>query len=157
MSRISITQSRKGILMSIFTLLIGVFMLVGFIAGNQEVELIGEASNWPTTEGVITGSYVANNDYADIPVVKYEYEVDGNMYRSSGVGFGVNGTEGRDLEKYPEGRSVIVYYQPGHPQTAILEPKRPANTQAYLGGVLLSGFFVLLGLVMLVGSIAKRS
>lgn len=153
MSKVRVSQSRKGILIGIFTLLIGVLMLMGFITENQEVELIEEAANWPTTEGVITGSYVANNDYADIPVVKYEYVVDGHTYSSSGVGFGVNGTEGPDLEKYPEGRRVTVYYQPGHPQRAILEPERPANMQAYLGGILLSGFFVLLGLVILAASI----
>ena len=60
------------------------------------------------------------------PVVKFTYEVEGKTFKSNRIMFGeVSSLYGNlpieIVQKYPEGKNVIVFYNPYKPQEAVLE------------------------------------
>jgi hypothetical protein len=77
--------------------------------------------------------------------VTYTYTVDGRPYRSQRIAFGH--TSGRDesaiaraLERYRQGREVLVYYDPRNPQLAVLEPSTSGvNKEWFLMGLAFLG------------------
>ena len=105
--------------------------------------------NWPTVEGIVVSSEVArvrdsqdNIGFNYKPEVLYEYLVDGVKYSSNNIDFGQpsssNSSYARKIvNRYPDGKKVIVYYKPSNPDVATLEP-----------GLYISSFVILLfGLV----------
>ena len=97
---------------------------------------------WPTVPGMILESRYAslsgnfreasfammggNHTYG--AQVLYRYTVDGREYTSSQIRLSssdLSGGSGRPrqfVEEHPVGTSVLVYYQPGNPQNAVLIP-----------------------------------
>ena len=76
-------------------------------------------------EGVITksrlGTIPRGTKFYDI---EYEYQVDGVYYKSSMVAFSERTKNPRDVvEKYPEGKRVMVFYDSSRPNIAILEQR----------------------------------
>jgi hypothetical protein len=103
------------------------------------------ARGWITVGGRVVSSHV--NEYTAKdgtrhfrPMVIYAYSVDAARFMSSRIGFSpVDSTNRADAEqaagRYPVGKAVQVYYNPGDPQQTVLEPTNPAWTAIILAGV----------------------
>ena len=87
-------------------------------------------------EGKVTSSYVQKQvrSIKDslkkptyYPKVRYQYEVSGKTYTGDRINFsGGEGGEKRGqaqavADRYPAGQKVVVYYDPKHPERAVLE------------------------------------
>jgi hypothetical protein len=61
---------------------------------------------------------------AQLPLVIYSYSVDGAVFRSQRVRSAdePGETAATTVARYPAGASVVVYYDPGNPSDALLEP-----------------------------------
>jgi hypothetical protein len=101
--------------------------------GMLQQHKMQEAQTWPTTQGEITASFVTDVTSSDDsgtsyePRVRYRYVVAGIIYEGTRIGFFGHTTYGsrrraqRALASYPEGAKVTVYYNPQHPEEAVLE------------------------------------
>lgn len=96
--------------------------------------------NWPVTEGTVV--FAKGQESRNVSVdeegdktfstthsapLAYRYVVDGRTYYSNTRRFGALAGAGEDwaagiLEKYPEGKGVVVRYKPDDPFEAVLEP-----------------------------------
>jgi hypothetical protein len=108
----------------------------------------GSASNrWPSTSGRILMSDVyshrslnSNGTHTEIytPKIQYEYTAEGQRYQSDQLSYSmVDGTSAESwaeniVDKYPQGSTVQVYYNPSKPSEAVLE-----HTGGGLGGILI--------------------
>jgi hypothetical protein len=88
--------------------------------------------SWPSTTGKVLKSRVevSGGDHTSVsPRVVYEYEVSGKTYQNdhirAGDRFLGRGWSSRDaysaVDRYPEGASVTVYYNPANPAESALE------------------------------------
>lgn len=126
--------------------------------------------SWPTTEGSVTESslkeekYVRRGGETSMILthrwhISYRYVVEGNEYASTHVYFGGlfhsyswAWTVSNLLSRYPQDKRVTVYYNPGKPQLAVLEPGIRVGRffgtliRVVLGVCLASWVSVLLGL-----------
>ncbi len=83
-------------------------------------------------------------------LLQYNYEVDGEEYKSSRIVFGfIWGYQliAREQQRrYPKGKRVDVYYFPDNPSMATLETTLQPETYMTLVGVgLICGMFLLFG------------
>jgi hypothetical protein len=105
--------------------------LVAF--GWKELSDGYSSTHWPTTEGVVIESQMARTGSGKKgfkPVVAYSYSFEGNSFSSERILFGMTSfrtiaksSQQRAyewLEKYPEGRSVTVAYDPSDPSNSTL-------------------------------------
>lgn len=87
---------------------------------------------WSSVPGTIVRSEVRSNKRANgFPgnryVVEYEYTVGGESYFGNQVSggwfpYGTAGWAERRVAKFPKGAMVPVYYDPGDPEFAVLDP-----------------------------------
>jgi hypothetical protein len=61
--------------------------------------------------------------------IKYQYQVNGQVYESNRVGFGFKGSGKKEtvdaiIERYPVGKEVVVYSDKTSPDFSVLEPDR---------------------------------
>jgi hypothetical protein len=104
----------------------------------QQAREMGDAREWPTTEGVITTSRIASshqtstekgwreNRYEYEVQVQYSYNVDGVSYSSNRLRirpskYSSESTARRELKEYPPGQRVRVYYNPQEPERSLLK------------------------------------
>ncbi len=108
----------------------------------------GDQSSWRQTEGTVTRARIRpgspGNQQRSRFLFAYEYEVDGEMYRSDRYSFAsVGGEQSTGVEQFSVGDPVTVFYYPDDPSVAALARQRP-------------GFFVyvvlLFGLAFLLAS-----
>jgi hypothetical protein len=111
------------------TLFFGAFMSFGLFAITRTVSNIPNAlqsPGWPVAAGVITESRLtAPRKKGARHQLRYAYDVDGVAYSSDRTAFaGVlwSATARDRAARFPEGKTVSVYYQPGNPSVAVLEP-----------------------------------
>ena len=80
--------------------------------------------------GVITESYMRSGLCKGMPCyhgeIAYRYRLGTTDYQGTQLDMGRSHWAAReawqrDLDQYPVGKSVIVYYDPAHPATAVLE------------------------------------
>lgn len=71
-----------------------------------------------------------DDTFESMPLVTYEYTVEGVNYRGSKINFAEK-ISGEDiapmLNNYPEGKIVPVYYNPAKPSEAVLERELPSG------------------------------
>ncbi len=75
----------------------------------------------------VTDETIETRNFAEI---SYSFMVGANTYRGSRIGLGadpVNSEVADTLKRYPEGKTVTVYYNPAHPSECILERDDPRN------------------------------
>ncbi len=148
-------------------------MWVGFLVGVAFVALgvyLGglalrswrqarETTRWPRTEGEILESWVeskedSEGDLSYRPVIRYRYQVADQSFEGDLVSVGARNLYGSfgwaqgAVDRYSEGDSVDVYFDPQEPAQAVLEP------EVGRGPVALT-FLALLGLV--IGMVLLRS
>ena len=88
------------------------------------------SASWPQTTGTVSKAevepYKSSRGFdRSQAVVAYSYEVDGEKYRSDTIFFGqgpVDEAAARALVEKYKGPEVAVYYQPGQPENATLQP-----------------------------------
>ncbi len=83
-----------------------------------------------TTPGVVTGSEIERSSSSDGTTyaanIEYEFELGGTSYtgdRHSFFSFGTSSSEHASevVRRYPVGKRVTVYYDPGEPEQSVLE------------------------------------
>jgi hypothetical protein len=116
---------------------------------------------WPTTGGVITQSRITATTDSDGDThytveVAYEYVVDDVAYLGDRVSYGgvflnfrtLSAAE-QTMSEYPQGRQVVVSYDPRNPQRAVLS----TDTQSVsLQGLLGFGVLAIIGTLTLLGA-----
>jgi hypothetical protein len=117
----------------VWAFLFGGVITLAFGAGGS-MEAFYSAS-WPSVDGIITLSqidtYLTESDTGSTtmyhPQVSYNFTVNGAVYHSDLISLGDYSTS--DLERarkwlspYSIGGSVKVFYDPGRPEKAVLEP-----------------------------------
>jgi hypothetical protein len=122
------------------------------------------ASRWPSTPGRVVSSRVVQRrvggiggDEKDVELrnfaeVTYEYAVQGKKQRASRVSIGEdlgNFQIEETLAKYPQGASVIVYYNPTKPGEAVLERDVPEGIFKFMLWLILG--LIAVGLALIFG------
>lgn len=111
----------------------GIILIVW--SGREALEAY-KSKSWPTTEGMVTSSYVHKresppSDKNKHPTyhakINYAYTVDGMHYTSERIRFvdnigGSREKAKRMADEYFAGKTVIVYYNPDDPGMALLKP-----------------------------------
>ena len=152
-----------GVLMSLVFIAIG----LGLLYYARSVTAKAQRSlSWPEVEGAISHSAVlqqmqqtssSNNAATYKADVTYRYKVQGRDYYSERITLAdFSSSTGRAqgiVDRYPDGATVTVYYNPVDPSDAVLE--RGGTTGI---GVLylIGGIFAAAGLLFLVGSLTGR-
>ena len=93
------------------------------------------SSAWPTVGGVIVKSEIETqtstassdgkqkSETVQHPKIIYQYQIDGQNYKGTRISFSSSSGDARQIvARYPQGQSVQVYYNPDHPQRAVLVP-----------------------------------
>ncbi len=149
---------------------IGVALLVFFL-GLDEMRLMWECHDWPSVSGTIVSSDIRETTEWErkgvktgwdrtlyLPNILYNYEVQGNKYRSYRVFFeGAEdyldpGNAREIVNRYPSGKTVSVHYNPENPQLAVLETGIKFTHLLFPATGIL---FILLGLWALFGKSKK--
>lgn len=95
-----------------------------FVSATYYAAASQHAASWPTVYGTVIDSHVSYGVQGQGSWIRYEYEVLAQRYQSSRVAFGggrVRTFFSSKRTRFPEGRSVTVYYNPDDPQDAVLE------------------------------------
>ena len=90
------------------------------------------AQSWPGTMGTVTMSTIqiqhTSRSRSEIPVVGYQYQVNGQTYTGGTIKAGeqffnvrVMGDAQKTIARYPVGAQVMVYYNPANPSESALE------------------------------------
>ncbi|OHB21367.1 MAG: hypothetical protein A3J67_03435 [Parcubacteria group bacterium RIFCSPHIGHO2_02_FULL_48_10b] len=134
---------------------------VGYFFGLPMAQNAMKSKNWPSAEGTVTVSRLSTHTGSDSTTygadIAYDYTVEGVLYTGSKVTFGdyssSDPSHAREVvNRYSEGKSVIVYYNPDDPKTSVLEPG--ANWSSFMvAGI--GGLFVLVGLLGFASSLKK--
>lgn len=111
---------------------------VGLLAfGSREVSSGFSSKNWKTTQGVVIESQVVDKGHSSKskgknykPVIVYSYTVDGDVFTSDRILFGMatfgtlfkSGSErSREwVSQYPEGAAVTIAFNPSEPSQSTL-------------------------------------
>lgn len=110
---------------------------------------VAQASNWPSTMGMVTSSMVerrsSSDGYSYYPVVNYSYQVMGQPFQGSRIVPGpVVGGSGAQkvVARYPAGAQVMVYYDPDNPSDSVLERGMPRYIKWLWVTVVLTDLFL---------------
>lgn len=135
--------------LSTLSLFVGVVGLFGAVYFRR---ISRRSQKWPTTEGVVTASKVAEMPRIRyVPPyqarVSYRYSVGKRRYISTALNFDGGGYFSRSeaqrvVDRYPVGKQITVYYNPGDPTVAVLEPGGGGDSFTLSAGI------GVLGLVM---------
>ncbi len=114
-------------LFGLFILAMGVWMIQ---LGRKSAEKVKQAKLWPTASATIIKSEVRKMPGSNAKFrfdIEYRYQVNDKQYTNNNIAIGGEVTSGRILaekrqEKYPEGSSPTVYYNPDNANEAYLEP-----------------------------------
>ncbi|MFN8383726.1 MAG: DUF3592 domain-containing protein [Anaerolineales bacterium] len=142
--------------MTAFTFFV-IFGVRGWISFYQYAAIVSKdrkAKDWPSVLGTITSSSLKKERRATIrqgnhterydlftPQIKYTYTVKGNIHESSHIGYGIytrrSDTFGKKLmERFPQGASVSVYYNPADPRVSLLEKRATHTYGMYIYSIL---------------------
>lgn len=133
---------------------------LSIIMGILEIMKANRArKGWRSVRGTVTSSGVVSHKRYDSkenrtatsyePVVHYQYSVDGNTYPGDRIGFGSGSYSKSKAEQiaggYKQEAQVTVYYDPAHPDKAVLETKSKGGTTYVLLGLamLAMGYYIL--------------
>jgi hypothetical protein len=159
-----------------FALICGGFFVLILLAlggglifyGLRSRQKAESSQSWPGTAGQITRSEVkqsantdddGNTSYAYFPSVEYTYQVAGQTYTSKRLVFGAlkgsgsSATVAKELEQYPIGGQVTVYYNPEKPGEAVLERKAGALSGMMIIGIICLVLSLCIACPLLIGVI----
>jgi hypothetical protein len=134
----------------VYAMLLAPLALVLFAAAYKTLQ-VRAAREWPSTPGKVV---ISNSEVRDVRVfddsrednyrierrnfanVVYQYSVAGKQLRNNRVSIGEdrgNFEVAETIAKYPEGMDVTVFYDPLHPNEAVLERDLPKGLWGCLG------------------------
>lgn len=114
-----------------------------------------ESENWNITTGIVTKSKVFEpyrKGNPSVPIVHYEYSINGKTYKSDRIFWGNVHTSGtldaaqKVVDKYREGKNVTVYYNQSNERESVLEP---GSAQGALLSLVVSCIPIVAGIVQL--------
>ena len=115
----------------------------------------------PTTIGTVITSEVTtrrnNDDYTYTPRIVYSYQVGGETFTAGRVTLADGGSSRpnpaqEQVDRYPVGQEVAVYYNPNFPTDAVLQPDVPTVVRwLYRAGIA----FIVLAAFILVRSLFR--
>jgi Protein of unknown function (DUF3592) len=106
-------------------------MLGFWIACLPRYLRIKKSAQWPSVTGVMTSSYIQPGICKNVPCyqgrIAYRYRVGNTEYTAMAFDLGRSHWATQEgwqtvLDRYPIGKAVSVYYEPGNPARAVLEP-----------------------------------
>ncbi len=108
---------------------------------------------WPTTQGTILNSIIANTIRYRAPglLVSFEYSVEGKKYVGKKLSFNpivIDWRAEKNVLNYPINKSITVYYNPKRPDVAVITPGILSLT--HIGAYL---FTIIFGLITFFGSL----
>ncbi len=117
--------------MNYYAIIIGAFIVVGLIItafGWRAFQRGKATAQWPSVSGEISAARLASDENDLLPDIRFSYSIDSNHHEGR-VEFPpgtmpMPGFASNQLEKYPLGSKVTVYYNPQRPDQATLEPGR---------------------------------
>jgi hypothetical protein len=130
------------------------FLIMGGIAAVQFWR-VANSRDWQPATGQVFSSRVVSRRSSDndsntySPEVAYTYSVMGQQYRSNQifVGSPVGGWGARKtVNRYPAGSTVQVYFDPQHPEQAVLERRSPLGIFMLIFALGMGGAFCGVGL-----------
>jgi hypothetical protein len=159
-----------------FALICGGFFILLLLAlggglifyGARSRQKAEASQSWPNTVGQITRSQVKQStstdddgrtSYSYYPSVEYTYQVAGQNYTSKRTVFGALRGYGNpakaeaDLQRYPLGAQVAVYYDPEKPGEAVLERKAGALSGMMIIGIICLVLSLCIACPLLIGVI----
>jgi hypothetical protein len=126
-----------GILGGICTTVLPIIILVGlgiflYRRSQQGNAAKQAAQSWASTMGTVLMSTIqikrTSRSRSEIPVVVYQYQVNGTAYQGQTIKAGeqffnvrVMGQAQATIARYPVGALVMVYYNPANPAESVLE------------------------------------
>jgi hypothetical protein len=152
--------------MGLISLLTGLLVM---LYAARSIARARASTSWPVVEAMVTRSDVFTRKststgrnqavsatmYEHYPAVWYEYEVQGQRYRSKRIIFFRTNYTRSDAEvavaRYPIGRPVTAHFNPANPKVAVLEPGLGANAGHYHKGYAAAAFFAGIGLLIAFG------
>ena len=140
--------------------LIGALLLIVGIVNQRKAQT---SQGWPTVPGRITSSKLVTHMDSDDdgsssimyePAVDYVYVIAGQQYIGRRVSFGANRFDQRHaeqiLQRYVQGATVNVYYDPNNPSEAVLETKSSGSKVFIIVGAI---FLVITLVVCCIGAV----
>ena len=100
------------------------------------------ATKWDVYDGVVTEEMRRGLNYFGGAWLEYRYEVNGNKYRGSQIGYGIS----RPQVELKKGQHIRVYVNPDNHNIAVLEV---GIVRSHFIGLLFSAFFVWIAFVIL--------
>lgn len=147
----SLFGSLRNVTGLIVAAVLGLFALLLLLRTIQGWTKAASSRNWATTNGRVLSSTLqrtrrrgGGGGGSYIPLVVYEYEVNGQRYQGnryafgSQVGIGVSGIAARALEDYPVGAIVDVYYNPDNLADATLKRNAGGEWSNLIGVIVLA-------------------
>lgn len=112
-----------------YTIILSLFILSGLIASIWGWKIIAQGKkslHWPSTSGIIVTSTTDTQHGDLLPHIEFQYNIDGVEHQQA-FKFSGDITPSQEfchsyLAKYPQGKDVLVYYDPADTNTATLEP-----------------------------------
>ncbi len=129
-----------------------------------------ESTSWPTVSGTVkkceiekrTGTEGSGSSKREvtynIAIISYEYSVEGASYTSNRVAFGgqKRGSAHSLASRYPQGKTVKVFYDPDDHEESVLEPGLTGGSYFFLiFSIVIIGFGCLCGIKGFKGSERK--
>lgn len=113
-------------------------LVIAMILGWVQIQEINDSRSWPSVAGTIVASgisestdtsrYRSGSRSTEYDVyLRYDYVVDdmpysGNRIAIRGTRYSSQSSAQRELQRYPVGRVVNVYYNPKNPEQSVLKP-----------------------------------
>ena len=127
---------------------VGVFLVILYFRNKGKAKA---SEAWPATKGKITFTEVRVDEYDDedsfkvryVPVVRYEYQVGGELYEGKRISFGSEPTfvTRQKAQQFLEGfqieQEIDVFYNPDKPKETVLVQKMRSMTAALIVGIVL--------------------
>lgn len=120
--------------MSYYAFIIGGFIVAGAVitaCGWRAFQRGKQTGHWPAVSGEISETRLASEENDLLPDIRYSYTIDAQRYEGR-LEFPpgtvpMPGFAQEQLNKYPLGSEVTVYYNPLQPGQATLEPGRAGD------------------------------
>ena len=112
-----------------------------FLSSLSNMYRSSAAAEWDIYEGIVTREMRRGLNYFGGTWLEYSYEVNGNKYQGTEIGFGIS----RPQTPLKKGQSVRVYVDPANANVAVIEVGVVRN---HFIGLVLSVLFVWISLVI---------
>jgi hypothetical protein len=113
--------------MMVFPITFALIAVLGLsIGGWNFVEGYG-SRHWPQCQGYIVSARVTPHQHRFTADISYKYDLAGATYSGNRVAFLQHSFDGMSpaqalVDRFPKGKEIPVFYSPGNPERAVLEP-----------------------------------